>query len=183
MVVVPKPHVSSSSPCEWQELYPAARLMIADENNFHTENRRRFVSRVALSDLDGVIITHSVQAARPGPRVQGQDHPGAARLHARRAEEAKEEGERTPREADPARIETFEQKLQAALSSEGRGPQRAVRRARGRPAVVDEAHEFRKLDFATAAPDQGHPARGSDRAMDLYIKSRYLEEKHLAARW
>ena len=58
MMVVPN-HMLKQFSSEWQQLYPAARLMVADEQNFHTDNRRRFVSRVALSDLDGVVITHS----------------------------------------------------------------------------------------------------------------------------
>jgi N12 class adenine-specific DNA methylase len=57
MVVVPN-HMLQQFAAEWLQLYPAARIMVADEANFTGENRRRFVSRVALSDLDGVIITH-----------------------------------------------------------------------------------------------------------------------------
>lgn len=179
MVVVPN-HMLQQFAREWQELYPAARLMIADENNFHTENRRRFVSRVALSDLDGVIITHSafklldLDPEFKSKIIQEQlDYMRAA------LEEAKEEGERTPRVKQiQARIEHFEQKLQAALSSEGKDRNVRFDELGVDQLFVDEAHAYRKLDFATARQIKGIQPEGSDQAMDLFIKSRYLEEKH-----
>ena len=41
---------------------------------------------------------------------------------------------------------------------------------------VDEAHKFRKLDFATKMSNiKGVNPEGSKASWDLYVKSRYLE--------
>lgn len=46
--------------------------------------------------------------------------------------------------------------------------------------VVDEAQEFRKLSFATNMSTlKGIDPNGSQRAWDLYVKSRYIETKNL----
>jgi hypothetical protein len=58
MIAVPN-HMLGQFTKEFYELYPLAKLMIADEENFHTDKRKQFVSDVALNDLDAVIITHS----------------------------------------------------------------------------------------------------------------------------
>lgn len=180
MIVVPN-HMLQQFAREWQELYPAARLMIADEQNFHTENRRRFVSRVALSDLDGVIITHSafklldLDPAFKGKIIEEQLQYLRASLE--EAEDA--DGKRSPRVKQIQRqIENLEQKLKAAMS--GAGKDRNVRfdELGVDQLFVDEAHTYRKLDFATARQVKGIQPEGSAQALDLYIKSRYLEEKH-----
>ena len=43
---------------------------------------------------------------------------------------------------------------------------------------VDEAHEFRKLDYATNRAVKGIDPNGSQRALDLYIKTRWLEQQN-----
>ena len=44
---------------EFLELYPMANIMVADEANFHTHNRRKFVAQAALNNPDAIVITHS----------------------------------------------------------------------------------------------------------------------------
>jgi N12 class adenine-specific DNA methylase len=44
---------------EFLQLYPAANIMVADEQAFHTGNRRRFLAQAALNDPDAIILTHS----------------------------------------------------------------------------------------------------------------------------
>ncbi|MFH7191417.1 hypothetical protein ACHWGL_31445, partial [Klebsiella pneumoniae] len=51
MYVVPN-HMLAQFAREFLELYPAANIMVADEQNFHTHNRRRFVAQAALNDPD-----------------------------------------------------------------------------------------------------------------------------------
>ncbi|HEY9208653.1 MAG TPA: hypothetical protein VIP31_06380 [Acidovorax sp.] len=183
MIVVPN-HMLKQFASEWQDLYPAARLMVADENNFHTENRRRFVSRVALSDLDGVIITHSAfKLLDLDPEFKTKMiEEQLAYLRAALEEAGGKEGEKG-KSRDPKikqiekQIENMEQKLQAAMSSTGKDANVRFDELGVDFLMVDEAHEFRKLDFTTTRQVKGISPAGSARAFDLYMKSRYLEEK------
>jgi N12 class adenine-specific DNA methylase len=58
MYVVPN-HMLKQFSQEFLEAYPAANIMVADEQQFHTGNRRRFLAAAALNDPDAIVITHS----------------------------------------------------------------------------------------------------------------------------
>lgn len=184
MMVVPN-HMLQQFAREWQELYPAARLMVADENNFHTENRRRFVSRVALSDLDGVIITHSafkILDLDPKFKAKMIDEQ-LTYLRASLEQSEEEDGQDKKGKSSPRvkqiekQIENLEEKLKDALSSEGKDKNARFDELGVDFLYVDEAHEMRKLEFGTSRQVKGIQPAGSARAFDLYMKSRYLEEK------
>jgi N12 class adenine-specific DNA methylase len=185
MMVVPN-HMLKQFAAEWVDLYPAARLMVADEKNFHTENRRRFVSRVAMSDLDGVIITHSAfKLLDLDPEFKqkliGQelDYLRAALVEAG----GEESGDKKKKSRDPkikqieSKIEKLEQKLEAAMSDAGKDKNVRFDQLGVDMLYVDEAHEFRKLAFTTQRQVKGIDSSGSDRAFDLWMKTRWLEEK------
>jgi N12 class adenine-specific DNA methylase len=182
MIVVPN-HMLQQFASEWQQLYPAARLMVADENNFHTDNRRRFVSRVALSDLDGVVITHSAF------KLLDLDPAFKAKMieeQLRYLEAALEEAGGKPGESSrepkvkqiQSQIENMEQKLKAAMSSDGKDNNVRFDELGVDQVMVDEAHEFRKLDFGTSRQVKGLSPQGSARSFDLFMKTRWLEEKN-----
>lgn len=182
MIVVPN-HMLKQFAHEWQMLYPAARLMVADENNFHTDNRRRFVSRVALSDLDGVIITHSAfKLLDLDPEFKAkmiEEQLEFLRASLGEAEDAEGTGGRkSPRlKQIEKQIENMEEKLKDAMSSVGKDTNVRFDELGVDFLMVDEAHEYRKLEFATGRQVKGISPQGSARAFDLYMKSRYLEEK------
>ncbi len=181
MMVVPN-HMLQQFAREWVDLYPAARLMVADEKNFHTENRRRFVSRVAMSDLDGVIITHSAfKLLDLDPEFkQKMIEQELDYLRAAFDEAGGEEGKKS---RDPkikqieSKIEKMEQKLEAAMSGAGKDQNVRFDQLGVDMLYVDEAHEFRKLAFTTQRQVKGIDSSGSDRAFDLWMKTRWLEEK------
>jgi N12 class adenine-specific DNA methylase len=58
MLVVPG-HCLAQASRELLQLYPTARILVADETNFIEEKRARFLSRVATANWDAIIITHS----------------------------------------------------------------------------------------------------------------------------
>jgi N12 class adenine-specific DNA methylase len=184
MFVVPN-HMLQQFASEWMQLYPAARLMVADEENFHTNNRRRFVSRVALSDLDGVIITQSAfKILDLAPEfkakiIQEQLDQLEASLHD--ADPSLKPGQKS---RDPtvkqiqAKIEKLETRLQAAMSSEGKDKNVMFDELGVDMLYVDEAHGYRKLDYATSRKVKGLSSDGSAMALDMYAKVRYLAEKN-----
>ena len=202
MMVVPN-HVLGQFASEWLDLYPTAKLMVADEHNFHMDNRRRFVSRVALSDLDGVIITHSafklldldpafkktmieqqLTFMRAALEEAGGD-PDKLRMIADGTNakgepkyRLKGSGSRDPKIKQIERqIENMEQKLLKLTSGVGKDQNVRFDELGVDFLYVDEAHEFRKLSFATNRQVKGLTPVGSDQAFDLWMKSRYLEQK------
>ena len=183
MIVVPN-HMLKQFASEWQQLYPAARLMVADENNFHMNNRRRFVSRVALSDLDGVVITHSAfKLMDLDPDFKSKIINEQLEFLRAALEEAGGDPDESGKSRDPKikqiekQIENWEQKLAKTFSSEGKDKNVRFDELGVDFLYVDEAHNYRKLDFATSRQVKGIAPLGSAMAADLYMKSRYLEEK------
>lgn len=180
MVVVPN-HMLQQFASEWQQLYPAARLMVADETNFHTDNRRRFVSRVALSDLDGVIITHSAfKLLDLDPEFKREMIDQQMEFLQAALEEVGGDNadKRDPKVKQIQRqLEAFEQKLEKLLSSAGKDANVRFDELGVDFLMVDEAHEFRKLDFATSRQVKGLSPQGSARAFDLFMKTRWLEKQ------
>ncbi len=185
MMVVPN-HMLQQFAQEWLQLYPAARLMVADEKQFHTENRRRFVTRAAMSDLDGVIITHSafklldLDPEFKQKMIQEQLDQMEAAMEEMLDDEGVDDAKksRSPRVRDiQNRIEKLEEKLKAAMSGEGKDKNVRFDEMGVDMLYVDEAHEFRKLAFTTTRQVKGISSTGSERAFDLWMKTRWLEQK------
>lgn len=186
MMVVPN-HMLKQFASEWMDLYPAARLMVADEANFTGDNRRRFVARAALSDLDGVIITHSafklldLDPVFKQKMIEEQlQYLRAALKEAGGTEEKTANGKSKNR--DPKvkqiekKIERWEQKLAATMSSEGKDKNVRFDEMGVDMLYVDEAHNFRKLEFTTQRQVKGIDSGGSDMASDLHMKVQWLRE-------
>jgi N12 class adenine-specific DNA methylase len=173
MYVVPN-HMLAQFAKEFYEQYPTARIMVADEQRFHTDRRRQFISDVAQSDIDGVIITHSgfgkipiseefgghlirEQIADLVEALSGLDKQND-RITIKRLEKQKEKLEQRLSKATDKQdlTNTFEELGTDFL-------------------FVDEAHIFRKLGFASKQQVKGITSDGSDMAWDLYTKLRYLD--------
>ena len=66
MLVVPG-HCLAQVSREFLQLYPSARILVADETNFVKEKRSRFLARAATANWDAVIITHAAFRFIPVP--------------------------------------------------------------------------------------------------------------------
>ncbi len=158
---------------EFYELYPTARIMVADEQRFHTSRRKQFIANAAQEDLDAIIITHPSFGKIPmsgdfmGEWIQDQ----IEELRDILAEAG--DLDRISRRRIEVQVERLEQKLSAARATD----QVFTFEEMGVDFLfVDEAHKFRKLDIATRMGGvKGITPEGSDRARDLFIKTRYLE--------
>lgn len=51
-------HMLGQFASDFKKLYPNANIIVADEQNFSGEKRKKFMARVATGDFDGVIVTH-----------------------------------------------------------------------------------------------------------------------------
>ena len=176
MLVVPG-HCLAQAAREFLALYPNARILVADETNFVKDKRHRFLSRAATANWDAIIITHSAFKFIPVPaaferemiagelqayedlllKVDRED-----RLSRKRIERMKE--------GHAARLEALTSRKDDLLTISELGIDQII---------VDEAQEFRKLSFATNMTSlRGVDPNGSQRAWDLFVKSRFLEIKN-----
>jgi N12 class adenine-specific DNA methylase len=170
-------HCLAQAAREFLQLYPTARLLVADEANFAKEKRARFLARAATAHWDAIIITHSafrliaVPAAFERQIIEDQIAMHEA-LHLR-----SDDGDRTTRK----RIEAIKERLSERLESiKGRRDDMVTIEEIGiDQVIVDEAQEFRKLSFATNRVNlKGVDPEGSQRAWDLFVKSRFIDQKN-----
>ncbi|NTF91559.1 DEAD/DEAH box helicase family protein [Agrobacterium rhizogenes] len=176
MLVVPG-HCLAQAAREFLALYPNARILVADETNFTKDKRARFLSRAATATWDAIIITHSAFRfiAVPSAFEQQMIHD---ELELYEDLLTKVDGEdRVSRK----RLERLKEGLQERL--EGLATRKddllTISEIGVDQIIVDEAQEFRKLSFATNMSTlKGIDPNGSQRAWDLYVKSRFLETKN-----
>lgn len=175
MLVVPG-HCLAQAAREFLALYPNARILVADETNFTKDKRARFLSRAATATWDAIIITHSAFRfiAVPSAFEQQMIHD-ELQLYEDLLTKVDSE-DRVSRK----RLERLKEGLQERL--EGLATRKddllTIAEIGVDQIIVDEAQEFRKLSFATNMSTlKGIDPNGSQRASNLYVKSRFLETK------
>lgn len=176
MMVVPG-HCLAQAAREFLALYPTARILVADETNFTKDKRHRFLSRAATATWDTIIITHSA--------FRFIDVPSAFEQQMIRQELELYETLLTKVESDDRvsrkRLERLKEGLQERLEalSTRKDDLLTISELGIDQIIVDEAQEFRKLSFATNMSTlKGIDPNGSQRAWDLYVKSRFVETKN-----
>ncbi len=176
MLVVPG-HCLAQAAREFLALYPNARILVADETNFTKDKRARFLSRAATATWDAIIITHSAFRFIAVPSAFEQEMiQDELQLYEDLLTKVDSE-DRVSRK----RLERLKEGLQERL--EGLATRKddllTISEIGVDQIVVDEAQEFRKLSFATNMSTlKGIDPNGSQRAWDLYVKSRYIETKN-----
>jgi N12 class adenine-specific DNA methylase/adenine-specific DNA methylase len=176
MLVVPG-HCLAQAAREFLALYPNARLLVADETNFVKEKRHRFLSRAATSTWDAIIITHSAFRFISVPSAfEQQMIQDELELYETLLTKV-ESDDRVSRK----RLERLKEGLKERLESLAtrKDDLLTISEIGVDQIIVDEAQEFRKLSFATNMSTlKGVDPNGSQRAWDLYVKSRFVETKN-----
>jgi N12 class adenine-specific DNA methylase/adenine-specific DNA methylase len=176
MLVVPG-HCLAQAAREFLALYPNARILVADETNFSKDKRARFLSRAATATWDAIIITHSAFRFIAVPSAfEQQMIQDELQLYEDLLTKADSE-DRVSRK----RLERLKEGLKERLESLStrKDDLLTISEIGVDQIVVDEAQEFRKLSFATNMSTlKGIDPNGSQRAWDLYVKSRFIETKN-----
>ncbi|CAM5287247.1 Modification methylase TaqI OS=Afipia felis OX=1035 GN=taqIM PE=4 SV=1 [Afipia felis] len=176
MLVVPG-HCLAQAAREFLALYPNGRILVADETNFTKDKRHRFLSRAATATWDAIIITHSafrfigVPSAFEQQMIQDELELYETLLT------KVESDDRVSRK----RLERLKEGLKERLESLAtrKDDLLTIAEIGVDQIIVDEAQEFRKLSFATNMSTlKGIDPNGSQRAWDLYVKSRFIETKN-----
>jgi hypothetical protein len=181
MVVVPN-HLLYQWKDEFYRLYPGANILVADKTDFTRQNRERFFSRVATGDWDAVIVAHSSFKKIDMPRdtqMQILQEQIDAVIDALKA--AKEEGgeRRTIKQLEKQR-EKMRTRYDVLLAGTGAKDRGVDFSDLGVDALfVDESQEFKNLAYTTTMNVSGlGNVTGSAKALDLFVKCRFLQQKH-----
>jgi N12 class adenine-specific DNA methylase len=179
MFVVPN-HLVDQWGAEFLKLYPQARLFVAGKDHFETGNRQQAMARIATGNYDAVIVSHRsfeflpVSAAYFNRFVEKQ----VAELDAEigRANDSKGDNRRIVKELEKAKKRlTVRLKKRAGRDSKDRTM--TFEELGVDQLFVDEADLYKNLAYVTKMTRiAGLPNSDSNRAFDMFLKIRYLQE-------
>ena len=181
MVVVPN-HLLYQWRDEFFHLYPGANILVAEKTDFTKQNRERFFSRVATGDWDAVIVAHSsfkkIDMPRDVQQAILQEQIDMAADAIRQAKD--DQGSRATVKQLEKQKEKMEARFEALLAGTGPKDRSVDFGDLGVDGLfVDESHEFKNLSYTTTMNVSGlGNITGSAKALDLFIKCRYLQKKH-----
>jgi N12 class adenine-specific DNA methylase len=181
MYVVPN-HLLEQFAREFMQLYPNARLLVASKEDLNRDRRKMLTAKIASGDWDGIIVTHS-SFERIGMSRDYQEKfltEQIAEYDQLLREHAADRG------ANRNLIKTIEKQKAARcerlkdLLAEGKKDDGLVFDELGVDHIfIDEAHYFKNLETPTKMERvAGIQTGGSERAFDVYMKARYLDEQH-----
>ena len=183
MFVVPN-HMLEQFGREFQQLYPNAHLLSAAKDDLARDRRKRLTAQVASGHWDGIVVTHS-SFERIGMSRDYRErflHAQIAEYDALLCDHARADTDRPHRnliktiEKQKARRE---QRLKDLLAEEKKDDGLVFDELGVDHLFIDEAHYFKNLETPTKMDRvAGIQTGGSERAFDLYMKTRYLHEQH-----
>ncbi len=179
LFVVPN-HLTEQIGDDFQKLYPGANVLVATKNDFKKENRQKLFAKISTGSYDAVVIGHSQLSMIPlsperqekmlrkqideitkGIEELAMEHGGSG-FHVKQMERTKISLEKALdklQKKDKDDIVTFEEMGIDKL-------------------FVDECHEFKNLFTKTKLQNvAGISNSSSQKAMDLFMKCQYLDEK------
>ena len=181
MVTVPN-HLVQQWAGEWRKLYPNANILVATKEDLEKDNRKKFVSKVALGDWDGIIIAQSSFAKIP---VSKERQIGKLQEEIASVEETIErqwEENGMPRGAvkNLERIKKIKQaQLKKLMDTSSKDDVLKFEDLGVDYLFVDEAQNFKNLFLFTKMNNvAGISNAASQRASDLKLKCEYLQELH-----
>ncbi len=183
MYVVPN-HMLEQFAREFMQLYPDAHLLIAAKEDMTRDRRKHLTAKIASSEWDGIIVTHS-SFERIGMSRDYQEQfileqigeydellIGSAKNKANGAHRNIIKTIEKQKVKHAARLKDLlaEEKKDDGLVFDELGVDHLF---------IDEAHFFKNLETPTKMERvAGIQTGGSERAFDLFMKTRYLDEIH-----
>ena len=183
MYVVPN-HMLEQFAREFMQLYPNAKLLVATKDDLARDRRKLLTAKIASGEWDGIIVTHS-SFERIGMSRDFQE-----RFLLEQIEEydqllidhARNDSSRGNRNI----IKTIEkqkakrlERLKDLLAEDKKDDGLVFDELGIDHVYIDEAHYFKNLETPTKMDRvAGIQTGGSERAFDLYMKARYLGERH-----
>jgi N12 class adenine-specific DNA methylase len=180
MIVVPN-HLVDQWGAAFLALYPNAHIFVAGKDAFAAGNRQKAMSRIATGNYDAVIVSHKSFELLP---VSDETFKRFVDKQLDQLEEAIREAR--AEKGDNRRIVKELEKAKKRLATKLK--ERADRERKDDAVTfeqlgidrlfVDEADLFKNLGFVSKMNRiAGLPNTESNRALDMYMKTRYLSER------
>ncbi|WP_439589971.1 Eco57I restriction-modification methylase domain-containing protein [Hydrogenophaga sp.] len=178
--VVPN-HMLSQYTAEFVRLYPQASVLMAGKEDLEGDRRRELVSRIATGDWDAVVITHSsFERIRMSPQFT-EDYITEVIHEIEMAVRAEKSGDRSNRiiKQLEAQKKSWKVRLERLLADKKKDDLLTWELLGIDGLFVDEAHLHKNLyRFTKMTRVAGLPQSNSERAFDLYLKTRYTMKLH-----
>lgn len=178
--VVPN-HMLEQFAREFMQLYPNAKLLVAGKEDLTRDRRKFLTAKIASGDWDGIIVTHS-SFERIGMSRKYQEQ--FLREQIRDYEEmlldrARNDAPRNIIKTLEKQKAAREERLKDLLAADKKDDGLVFDELGVDHLFIDEAHYFKNLETPTKMERvAGIQTGGSERAFDLYMKARYLHERH-----
>ena len=178
LYVVPN-HLTVQWGSDFLRLYPGANILVATKKDFEPENRKKFCSRIATGDYDGIIIGHSqfekvaLSIERQIAIVERQiDDVILAISDAKAAE-----GERyTIKEMEKTK-KSLEAKLERLNNQERKDNVVTFEELGVDRLFVDESHYYKNLFLYTKMRNvAGIAQTDAQKSSDMFAKCQYMDE-------
>ena len=171
-------HLTEQIGDDFLKLYPSANVLVATKNDFKKENRQQLFAKIATGNFDAVIIGHSqlgmipISKERQVALLQEQIDDVLRGIQELKQNEGSKfqvkDMERT-RKSLQKQLDKLDKSHDDTISFEQMGIDKLF---------VDEAHEFKNLFTPTKLQNiSGISNSASQKALDLFLKCRYLDEK------
>lgn len=177
MIVVPN-HLVEQWGASFLQLYPQANIFVAGKDFFTTGNREKAMARIASGNYDAVILSHKSFEALP---VTDKTFRHFVQKEMDELEDAMREAraEKADNRSIVKQLEKAKKRLEAKIKDHAKREKKddgVTFEQLGIDRIfVDEADLFKNLGFVTKMNRiAGLPNTESNRALDMYMKTRYV---------
>ncbi|AFI04121.1 adenine specific DNA methyltransferase [Helicobacter cetorum MIT 00-7128] len=185
LIAVPN-HLTKQWGDEFYRAYPNANVLVVDSKDITENERELLYNQIANNNYDAVIIAHSHLELLSNPREiveeLREEELNKAEENFRRLEKQylanKKEFKKPNEKAHKNKLDKINDKYDKIL--EKQGSHIDISQMGIDNLIVDEAHLFKNLAFETSMEKIAGLGnqQGSNRARDLFIKTRYLHKNN-----
>ncbi|WRA20145.1 DEAD/DEAH box helicase family protein [Helicobacter pylori] len=183
LIAVPN-HLTKQWGDEFYKAYPNANVLVVDSKDITEKERELLFNQIANNNYDAVIIAHTHLELLSNPRGIIEELKEEELVNAEKNFERQELAyKNNPRETKKPNERAFKNKLDKIRAQydailEKQGSHIDISQMGIDNLIVDEAHLFKNLAFETSMEKIAGLGnqQGSNRARDLFIKTRYLHQ-------
>ncbi|NHB17312.1 SNF2-related protein [Helicobacter pylori] len=185
LIAVPN-HLTKQWGDEFYKAYPNANVLVVDSKDITEKERELLYNQIANNNYDAVIIAHTHLELLSNPREIIEGLKEEELVNAETIFERQELAyKNNPRENKKPNERAFKNKLDKIRAQydailEKQGSHIDISQMGIDNLIVDEAHLFKNLAFETSMEKTAGLGnqQGSNRARDLFIKTRYLHQNN-----
>lgn len=180
MFVVPN-HLVDQWGAEFLKLYPQATLFVAGKDHFESGNRQQAMARIATGTYDAVIVAHRSFEFLPVSDAYFnrflEKQLAELDVEIGLAQESKDENRRIVKELEKAK-KRLTVRLKKRADRDSKDRTMTFEELGIDQLFVDEADLYKNLGYVTKMNRiAGLPNSDSNRAFDMFLKIRYLQEQ------